>query len=114
VVTDLCAEGVWHNTRFLLATRWQGQGVARPLYDALEDWARTKGARWLRLGAVVGTQRAERFWQRCGSQEVRQRLRVDTGGRLNDLRVMVKALGGGGLGDHLVLGPRDQAEADLP
>ncbi|MBI3147426.1 MAG: hypothetical protein HYZ17_02800 [Betaproteobacteria bacterium] len=71
-------------------------------------------ARWLRLGAVVGKQRTERFWRRCGFQEVRPRLRVNTGGRLNDLRVMVKVLGRRSLSDDLALVPRDQPESDLP
>ena len=45
---------------------------------------------------VDGNGRAERFWARNGFSQVRTRP-VDTGGRMNTVRVMVKALRGGAL-----------------
>ncbi|MBI3148640.1 MAG: GNAT family N-acetyltransferase [Betaproteobacteria bacterium] len=114
VVSNLCAPGVWHVTLFLLATRWHGQGVAAAIYQAMEYWSKASGASWLRLGVVIGNTRAERFWTRRGFVEVRRRLGVDTGGRVNDLSVRVKALAGGALEAYWALVPRDHPESDLP
>ena len=114
VVSNLCAPGVWHLTLFLLATRWHGQGVAPAIYQAMENWIKASGSSWLRLGVVIGNTRAERFWTRRGFVEVRRRLGVDTGGRVNDLSVRVKALAGGDLETYWALVPRDHPESDLP
>ena len=114
VVQDLCAPGVWHVSLYLLATALHGSGVAAETYRALEAWMRHAGARWLRLGVVAGTARAERFWQANGFVEVRRRSGVDTGGRINDLRVLAKPLAGGTLATYLALVPRDRPESTLP
>ncbi|WP_284617818.1 GNAT family N-acetyltransferase [Aquabacterium humicola] len=114
VVSDLMAPGVWHLTLMLLATALHGRGIARAVFDAIESWAVVQGARWLRLGVVAGNGRAERFWQRCGFTEVCLRRDVDTGGRLNTLRVMVKPLGADGIAPYLALVARDRPEAPLP
>lgn len=113
VVSDLGAAGVWHVALFLLATALHGAGVARPVFDALEAWARAGGARWLRLGVVRGNTRGERFWERCGFVETRVRHGIDTGGRRNDLRVMVKPLAAD-LESYLDCMPRDRPDAALP
>jgi GNAT superfamily N-acetyltransferase len=107
-VSDLMAEQVWHLTLFLVATRLYGSGAASELHVALERWFRDAGARWIRLGVVRGNARGERFWQRHGYIEVRVREGIDTGGRINDLRVMVKALDGQPLADYLERVPRDR------
>jgi RimJ/RimL family protein N-acetyltransferase len=114
VLSDFCAAGVWHLGLFLLATRLHGSGLATAVHRALLDWARTQGAQWMRLSVIVGNARAERFWERQGYAEVRRRLGIDTGGRRNDARVMVKALGHLGLDDYLVRVPRDHPGSDLP
>ena len=117
VTADLGAAGVWHLALLLIATRLHGQGVAVPIYAAMEDWIGRQGARWLRLGVVQGNTRAERFWERLGYAEVRVRKNIDTGGRLNTLRVMVKPLPAASTTDlaHcLSLVPRDQPGSALP
>ena len=114
VLSDFCASGVWHLGLFLLATRLHGGGLAARLHQALLDWARAQGADWMRLSVVVGNARAERFWARQGYVEVRRRHGIDTGGRLNDARVMVRALGEQGLDAYLARVPRDQPGSDLP
>lgn len=114
VVADLSAPGVWHIALFLVATPWHGTGAAQELYAALEGWAAGCGARWLRLGVVRGNARAERFWEGRGYRESRVRRGVDTGGRINDVRVMVKPLGDGTLADYLALVPRDRPDSPLP
>lgn len=114
LVADLGAPGVWHIGLLLIDGAHQGTGLAGAVMAALEDWARAAGAQWLRLGVVAGNSRAERFWQRQGFSEARVRHGVDTGGRLNRVRVMVKPLAGGALGDYLQLLPRDHRESDLP
>ena len=114
VVADLCAEGVWHVGLFLVATRLHGSGAAQELYGALEGWMAREGARWLRLGVVAGNVRAERFWAARGYAEVRVRHGVDTGGLLNDVRVLVKPLADGDPAAYLDLVPRDRPGSTLP
>ena len=114
VLSDFCAPGVWHLGLFLLATRLHGSGLAVSLHQALLAWARAQGAQWMRLSVIVGNVRAERFWARQGYTEVRRRHGIDTGGRINDARVMVKALGDQGLDTYLARVPRDQPASELP
>ena len=117
VVADLCAPQVWHVALFLVATRLHGQGVAGPAYQALEEWMRGQGARWLRLGVVVGNGRAEAFWTRQGFGELRRREGVDTGGRINAISVRLKPLreaGPGEIAAYLERVPRDRPGSSLP
>lgn len=111
VVSNLLAEGVWHVGLFIVATSLHGNGTAHELYSGLESWMRANGARWLRLGVVDGNRRAERFWQRHGFVELRRRLGVQMGERLNDVCVMAKPLDGGVLPEYLALVVRDRPES---
>ena len=111
VVSDLLAVGIWHIGLFVTATALHGTGTAYVLNDALESWARERGAHWLRLGVVRGNARAERFWERVGYAEVRERCGVPAGTRLGTIRVMVKPVRGGELADYLVRVPRDRPGA---
>lgn len=114
VLSDLMATGIWHTGLFIVATHLHGSGAAAETYQALDRWMCASGARWLRLGVVRGNTRAERFWERQGYREVRLREGVDTGGRLNTVRVMVKdATGAGALADYLALAPRDEPGSTL-
>jgi hypothetical protein len=63
---------------------------------------------------VAGNTRGERFWQACGFVESRRHEGIDTGGRLNTLRLLVKPLQGGTLEDYLALVPRDRPGAPRP
>ena len=94
VVTDFLAPGVWLIGTFYVATERHGTGLAHTLYDSIERWASAHGARWLRLGVVLGNTRAERFWTRVGFQNVKIRHGVVIGKRTNALQVMVKSLAG--------------------
>lgn len=114
VLTDFLAEGVWHVGLFLVATRLHGRGVAVEIYDALEAAMKAGDARWIRLGVVVGNERAERFWARRGYREVRVRSGIDTGGRVNDVRVLVKSLWGESIEDYLARVPRDRRDSSPP
>ena len=111
VMTDFLAEGVGHIGLFIVASSLHGRGVGAALYRGLEDWMRRSGMRWLRLGAVVGNVKAERFWSRCGYQEIRQRRGLVMGQRTNDLHVMVKALDGGTIEEYLARVERDRPES---
>ncbi len=111
LVEDFLADEVWHIGLFVVATSLHGRGAAPALYAAMETWMRERGARWIRLGAVRDYARAERFWWRQGYVEVRQRLGVAMGQRVNDLRVMVKPLGEAGVGDYLARVARDNPGA---
>jgi RimJ/RimL family protein N-acetyltransferase len=110
VVSDLLAPSVWHIGLFIVATKLHGTGVAREMHGQLEAWMRASGARWLRLGVVAGNARAERFWEKLGYVETRRRKGVHMGKKANDLRVMVKPLGGGTVDEYLALVPRDRPE----
>lgn len=114
LVADLGAPGVWHIALLLVDQTHHGSGLAAQVMAGLQAWAGGQGAQWLRLGVVVGNLRAQRFWLRRGFTVTRLRRGIDTGGRLNDLQVMVKPLAGGTLADYLTLVPRDAPDADLP
>jgi len=109
-IEDLFAAGVWHLGLFVVATPLHGGGAAYRLYDDLETWMRGSDARWLRLGVAEGNVRAERFWEKVGYVEVRKRIGVAMGQRVNTLRVMVKPLAGGRLVDYLAAVARDRPE----
>jgi GNAT superfamily N-acetyltransferase len=114
VTVDLCAQGVWHLGLFIIATRLHGHGVAAPVYAALEDWVRRGGARYLRLGVVVGNERGERFWRRQGFVRISQKEGIDTGGRLNTVQRMLKPLADDSIEAYLQAVPRDRPGSTLP
>lgn len=115
VVSDLGAPGVWHVALFIVATAWHGTGVAGRLFEAMARWMADGGATWLRLSVVKANPRAERFWRRMGFVPLRVRTGVDTGGRLNDVQVMVKPLRpGADLASYLARVPRDAPGSLLP
>ncbi len=111
VTSDLPAPGVWHIGLFIVATPAFATGLAAELHDALLDWARARGARWMRLGVVAGNERAERFWRRRGYVETRVRDGIAMGARVNSVRVMVRPLDGGRVDDYLALVARDRPDA---
>jgi GNAT superfamily N-acetyltransferase len=110
VVSDLLAPGVWHIGLFMIATRLRGTGVAALLCDGLDAWMHAEGARWLRLGVVRGNARAERFWERRGYVDLRER-EVPMGARTNTVRVMLKPPAGGAIEAYLAQVPRDRPDA---
>jgi len=110
VVSDLLAPGIWHVGLFIVATRLHGSGAAALLYARLETWMVDAGAQWLRLGVVRGNRRAERFWERRGYVELRER-QVPMGARTNAVRVMIKPPAGGAIEDYLARVPRDRPDA---
>ena len=110
VVSDLLATSVWHIGLYIVATRLHGSGAAQSLYGRLEDWTRSLGAQWLRLGVVQGNARAERFWESVGFVDVRERKGVEMGARVNTIRVMAKPLAGGTIAQYLALVARDRPE----
>lgn len=113
-VSDLMASGVWHIALFFIATPLHGTGAARELYGALEAWMAAAGAHWIRLGVVAGNAKAERFWARMGYTQTRVRRGVDTGGKINDMRILVKALRGEPLARYLQSVARDNPDSPLP
>jgi GNAT superfamily N-acetyltransferase len=108
VVDDLIAPGVHHIGLFLMATAAHGTGLAQSVYDALEARARASGARWMRLGVVLGNARAEAFWARQGFVELRQRDGMPYEGPSKSVSVRVKPLGEADWPLYLALVQRDQ------
>jgi GNAT superfamily N-acetyltransferase len=112
IVGDFIAEHVWHIGLFVVASALHGSGAAHALYRKLERWMVARGAHWIRLGVVRGSAKAERFWQRSGYVQVRERGPLQMGRKTNLLRVMVKPLAGGALDAYLALVGRDRPGAD--
>jgi GNAT superfamily N-acetyltransferase len=112
VLTDLLAAGVWHISLFIIATALHGTGTAGLLYERLEKWAKDEGASWLRLDAVAGNLKAERFWEKAGYKDV-QRLPVQLGSMTHTVRVMVKPLQGSDIDEYLREVPRDRPKHSL-
>jgi GNAT superfamily N-acetyltransferase len=111
VVSDFIADRVWHVGLFIVASALHGSGSASTLYDELERWMRGQGARWLRLGVVAGNTKAERFWQKVGYVELRERGPLAMGQRTNIIRVLWKPLTGGSVDDYLARVERDRPGA---
>jgi GNAT superfamily N-acetyltransferase len=110
VLTDLLAPRVWHISLFIVATALHGTGTGGLLYEGLEKWAKDEGASWLRLDAVVGNLKAERFWEKAGYRDV-QRLTGQFGSMTHTVRVMVKPLGGSDIDEYLREVPRDRPKS---
>lgn len=110
LISNLFVLGVWHIGLFMVGTSLRGSGAAKPLYDALESWMRASGARWLRLGVVIGNARAERFWEKAGYSDVRKREGVEMGKKVNTLRVMAKPLAEPDWDWYRASVPRDRPE----
>jgi hypothetical protein len=114
VVSDLSAKDVWHTSLFFVEVWLRGSGAAGEIQASLEAWAAAAGARWLRLGVIVGNAPAEHFWSKCGYAEVRRRQVVVANGQTRTTRVMVKPLAGAAIDDYLRRVPRDDPESTLP
>ncbi|MCU7372040.1 GNAT family N-acetyltransferase [Paucibacter sp. O1-1] len=110
VDSDLVIEGCWHVALFIIATALHGQGIAPRCYRALEQWAAAQGARWIRLGVVLGNARAEAFWRQLGFVELRRREGVPANDRLNTVRVLLKPLREPDVAPYLALVARDRPE----
>jgi GNAT superfamily N-acetyltransferase len=112
VIVDLFAPGVWHVGLFIVATWLHGTGTARAIYEKLEAWMAAGGARWSRLGVVIGNARAERFWEKLGYVDVYRRTSVRMGRSDNVVRAMMKPLAGGGLAEYLRVVDHDRARVE--
>ncbi|HZZ93755.1 MAG TPA: GNAT family N-acetyltransferase [Usitatibacter sp.] len=110
LIEGLFAPDIAHLGLFIVAGKLHGTGASRILYESLEESMHAAGARWMRLGVVVGNARAERFWEKLGFIELRRRYDIDLGPRTCDLRVMAKPLAGGDVGEYLALVERDRPD----
>jgi ribosomal protein S18 acetylase RimI-like enzyme len=108
VISDLLAPGVWHLGLFIVAVELHGTGAALDCYQALECWMRSQGARFVRLGALAGNERAARFWRARGFVGTRRREGVSMGRLTHTLIAMAKPLGDTTLAEYLTLVPRDR------
>jgi GNAT superfamily N-acetyltransferase len=108
---DFIAAHVWHIGLFIVASDLHGTGTARVLHDGLEAWMRAQNARWVRLGVVQGNPKAERFWEKMGYRQVRERAGLATGRRISTVRVLVKPLADESLDVYLARVMRDRPGA---
>ncbi|WP_339484136.1 GNAT family N-acetyltransferase [Pseudomonas sivasensis] len=109
IAADLLADGVWHIGLLLVDARFHGTGLAQQVHADLQAWAIENGARWLRLTAVVGNSKAERFWPKLGYVEVRTREGIRMGRQVNHVSIQVKVLAEGQLDGYLALVAQDRA-----
>ncbi len=107
VASDLGAKQVWHIALMMLATRLHGQGLGYELYEGLESWIKSAGAKWLRLGVAERNTRGIRFWDRCGFSRLRSRADVLEG---QQVYVLLKPLAEAGAAAYLELVPRDKSD----
>lgn len=56
--------------RFYVDQAWHGLGVARPLMDAVEEFARSTGGKTICLGVWERNPRAIRFYEKTGFRDV--------------------------------------------
>ena len=110
VLSNFIASHVWHIGLFIVASRLHGSSAAGAIYAALEEWMQRSGAQWIRLGVVLGNRRAERFWQKNGYVELRQRTGIRTGKLISTVRVLMKSLCGGSCETYLSLVERDRPD----
>lgn len=111
VLSEFLAPHVWHIGLFIVATSLHGKGVARAMYERLEDWMAEQGAKWIRLGAVAAHPQAWRFWEKMGFLEVRRRHGLQYGRLTHSVIVMVKPLGDAGVAEYLAHVARDRPES---
>ncbi|MFO1303868.1 MAG: GNAT family acetyltransferase [Burkholderiales bacterium] len=109
LLADIYVPGVWNMSTFIVSTPRHGTGVAQRINASLEAWAALHGARWMRLGVIVGNVRGERFWRSRGYVETKVRKGYPMGKQLRDVRVMWKSLTGEPLERYLELVPGDRA-----
>jgi GNAT superfamily N-acetyltransferase len=114
VISNLLAKHVWHIGLFIVATPLHGSGTAALLYSGLEAWLKDQGAHWVRLGAVVGNVKAERFWEKRGYVEVRRRADAKLGDLVQTVRVFVKPVSTSGMEEYRTLVARDRPDSPLP
>lgn len=62
-----------HLLNITVAPRYQGQGWARVMLDALALWARAQGAQWLWLEVRASNARAQRIYEQHGYRRVGER-----------------------------------------
>lgn len=55
-----------HIADFVVGEEYEGQGIARRLLAAAEQWALEKGYRWLRLSVFEDNERAVRVYEHMG------------------------------------------------
>lgn len=77
--------------RFYVDRKWHGLGVARPMMDAVEEFARSLGGRTLCLGVWERNARAIRFYEKAGFRDAGSQPYL-LGEDLQTDRVMVRDL----------------------
>lgn len=108
---NFIAEQVWLISLFMIARDQYGSGLAQNFYLHLERWMLNREARWIRLGVIEGSTRAERFWAQHGYTEVRRRIDTSHCPASQNIRVLVKSLKNNPLNEYLKLIVRDQPES---
>jgi GNAT superfamily N-acetyltransferase len=72
-VRDYPTQGVWFLGLLLLEPARRRQGDGAQIYWAFEQWAKTLGAKEIRLSVAQQNEAALRFWQRLGFLELERK-----------------------------------------
>lgn len=108
IIENYPAPALWHLGFFMVATDFHGTGFAKNWLDAIEVWAQSQGAQYLRLGVVEVNLRGRRFWEKSGFLATKVRRGVDMGGTVHDVQTMVKPLAPAHMDGYYALAPRDR------
>jgi GNAT superfamily N-acetyltransferase len=66
----------------------RGTGVGAALVDAVVDWARARGAAWLRLWVTTTNRPAIALYRRCGFRPTGQRKPLDRSPDVSELEMV--------------------------
>ena len=92
VIRDYPQPGEWFVGLLLVDPTYRQHGIGQQMYQAFEQWAVTRGARYMGLGVVEQNTRAFEFWQRLGFEVVEKRLPKRDGNKDSGVVVMRRSL----------------------
>ena len=111
VTEDMIGKGVGHVGLFQVAQRLHGSGIAREVYNGLEQWLISRGTKVMRLGVLDGNARGMAFWNRLGYLPTRTRIATALTCKQQLTYVMYKPLLPTTLKQYRDLVPRDHPDA---
>ena len=91
-IRDYPQPGEWFIGLLLIDPTYRQHGIGQQMYQAFEQWAVKRGARYIGLGVVEQNTRASEFWQRLGFEIVEKRLPKRNGNKESVVVVMQRSL----------------------
>lgn len=72
ILQDYPSDGIWYVGLMIVDPARRGQGIGRSIYETVEQWAKARGAREMRLSVLEVNEAADRFWRSLGYKELRR------------------------------------------